>query len=269
MKKANKILMTSVAILLCLVLISTTVLSGIFARFVVMRGMDSTMGFKRFGVELSLTVDPTFESAIGSSNVKKVYDGNSVTITITNVKMAPGDDYSDALRIHLSGTPNVNTKFTMSFSGITYTDTAFAVPADRGFRSDIVGKIFFPIAIRFGYLNEFYDATSSWRNSKYESTRNAVATFINENIALDEKPNNYSAVKTFEKGVPIAFHTIDQSTSATNINDFGLGFCWNFETTRDITPKLSKTETDQLATYFAEKNPTFTFKVTVKVEQTS
>ena len=54
MKKSNKILMATVAILLSLVLISTSIVSGIFARFVIEKSGSTAIKFNKFGVDLEL-----------------------------------------------------------------------------------------------------------------------------------------------------------------------------------------------------------------------
>ena len=60
MKKANRILMATVAVLLSLVLITTSVVSGIFARFTVLQEAKTQMTLNKFGVSLGLTLSDEF-----------------------------------------------------------------------------------------------------------------------------------------------------------------------------------------------------------------
>ena len=96
MKRANKILMVTVAILLSLVLLSTSLVSGIFARFVVKKQADTTVGLEKFGVELTLT--PRADALIKKSESKA---GDSVQIAYEALPLYPGADYSELLNIEI------------------------------------------------------------------------------------------------------------------------------------------------------------------------
>mgnify|MGYP007037148426 CR=1 FL=1 len=81
MKKVNKILMATVAILLSLVLISTSVVSGIFAKFVIQKDAVVSVKFKNFGVKLSVGRE---------AQVISGPDAKSVSITYDAFEMYPG-----------------------------------------------------------------------------------------------------------------------------------------------------------------------------------
>ena len=55
MRRANKIFMATVAVLLCLVLISTSIVSGVFARFAITKKAETTVKLEQFGVEIKLS----------------------------------------------------------------------------------------------------------------------------------------------------------------------------------------------------------------------
>ena len=130
-RKANKILMATVAILLCLVLISTSVVSGIFARYVIQKQASVKMNIEAFGVTLSVsttvsgaTVNATKNKKLDYSTAEKLSD--SLNIEISNLQMAPGDKFYDALRVQITDTPNVPIIFRMSCR-IEYTTNDYKV----------------------------------------------------------------------------------------------------------------------------------------------
>ena len=136
-KKANKILMITVSILLCLVLISSCMLSGIYAKYTVSQAAGVGVAtIKPFGVEISMTIDDAKLAAVGATvEIEEGYA--SYTVTITNLQMVPGDALYDALKVSVTGTPSVPVEFKMACS-VDYawqkvngkTDGTYVVPAD-------------------------------------------------------------------------------------------------------------------------------------------
>ncbi len=128
MRKINKIMMATVSILLTLVLISSCVLSGIFAKYVTSKTASSQMQFEKFGVTVNMVVDEAkLERVLGADEVvtsaelvelKKVHTTKEAldaalegkvwvevstpdqikaginTVTIHNLALKPGDDFT-------------------------------------------------------------------------------------------------------------------------------------------------------------------------------
>ena len=129
MRKANKILMATVAILLCLVLISTSVVSGIFAKFIITKTAQTSMVIEKFGMRLIVTPDTTnLENAGATVNLtnQNSYKRDVIHVEITNLQMAPGDSFYEALCVDIEGTPNVPIIFRMSCR-IEYTTNDYKV----------------------------------------------------------------------------------------------------------------------------------------------
>ena len=57
MRKRNKILMATVSVLLCLVLVTTCGLSGIYAKYTTKDSASLTVGFKKLGVNVLVDVN--------------------------------------------------------------------------------------------------------------------------------------------------------------------------------------------------------------------
>ena len=95
MRKANKIVMSAVAILLCLVLISTSVVSGVFAKFVINQSTTAQVTFGKFGVDVTITPS----TAMASYKKTEVTKGMSATMEFNQISFYPGAEYKDALKI--------------------------------------------------------------------------------------------------------------------------------------------------------------------------
>ena len=86
MRKTNRIMMGTVSILLCLVLVTTSVLSGIFAKFVTKRKAEANIAFKKWGI----TVTPGSDLEDSYSTVIDGEDRVVVKAKLDENLMAPG-----------------------------------------------------------------------------------------------------------------------------------------------------------------------------------
>ena len=217
MKKANKILMASVAILLSLVLITTSVVSGVFAKFAIKKNTTTTMKLEKFGVTMEV-LDPTGYVKIDTS--KTVNDGQNVSVTFNNLTMQPRDgetpgstntgfSTSGYLQIKFSGTPTVITNLKV-WVDIELSEK-FYVPASAfPDASEYQNKAFMPI--QFGtrsFLNG-QTAGSSYLTKvwKFESGANAQDAVTALEKALEEQlTTNLKTVLNAEG----AIHKVDST----------------------------------------------------------
>ena len=107
MKKANKILMASVAILLSLVLITTSVVSGVFAKFAIKKNTTTTMKLEKFGVTMEVSA-PNSDVTINTS--KTVNDGENISVTLNNIELQSQTNVADFVKFKFSGQTTVKTK---------------------------------------------------------------------------------------------------------------------------------------------------------------
>ena len=121
MKKVNKIMMATVAILLSLVLISTSLVSGIFAKFVIKKEVGVPIKFKNFGVTMQ----------VKHNGVKIEESANTVSITydnLTAMNLYPGmAEKGDAIVV----------AFTTASGGLSFA-TDLKIRIDVDFRLRIV-----------------------------------------------------------------------------------------------------------------------------------
>ena len=107
-RRANRILMAIVLILLCLVLMTTSVVSGIFAKYTVQKHVSLVLGFESFGIKVEVLVRDDIKQIVGSG-----YQDNSGHITVENLWLRPGDSYEDAVTFKVTGRPTTAAKVTI------------------------------------------------------------------------------------------------------------------------------------------------------------
>ena len=301
MRKANKILMATVAILLCLVLISTSVVSGVFARFVITQTTKSEITFGNFGVNVTMTPSTELNKYVKTNTTR----GESATMAFEGIPLRPGTDFSDAVNIKFEGIPNVKVKVILLFH-IDYnsTDTAnTTVPVGIGGNDDDT-RYFMPLGFTFGAKEANGNVvvangiiSNPWKNSVeaidgYQATHNGLEqsirmgikkklsdeddTTLTFNWVSDSSDYGFSfifdpnsttaATKTDIKNNGIHFHAKDSTVSSKIIKQFELGFVWPEE----YTDPKDKYDYDVIGTYLAQNaDETKPIKIwyTVKLEQ--
>jgi hypothetical protein len=290
MRKVNKILMATVSILLCLVLVSTSVVSGIFAKFAINNKGKATASLKAFGVTLDMDVDDEALEYAGAE-VETAEDFYKVTksVTITGLKMAPGVKLDKIINIELTGTPTVNCRFKLDIE-LDFDTEKFIIPNGECGVGVSKGFLYMPIYMMFGRTNNsggyqtFYQNFSAtdwddedWELALYGRLRMASIYFkdVGGYNEEEKKYENAHLYRDFEAGTPISLCAgswkpvdnkpfFEPNTSIT-FNKFDLGFWW-FSDDAD-----SEADTyDEYDTYIMNHNPDglgFTYKVTVSVEQ--
>lgn len=120
--KKNRMMRLASVLLVC-VLMTTSVISGTFAKYTTSAEAEDTARVARWGVELAVTGGDTLFS--------KEYDGTDSRITVkssdTEDVVAPGTQNTTGVTFTLNGTPEVATKVTASIGAaedvfLKYTD---------------------------------------------------------------------------------------------------------------------------------------------------
>ena len=238
-KKANKILMMTVSILLCLVLISSCMLSGIYAKYTVSQTAGVGVAtIKPFGVEISMTIDDAKLAAVGATKKQTVNSNKAVSYTIENLKLKPGDDLTDLVSIHVDGTANVDCQviidldFVYDYNEFTY------------------GEKYMPYDFTCRIYSENFSTSSTFANrnlNNYEwsldyawildfplqkhgdmmGTYQQFTHKYHETTSID-----YLAYKNFRAGSDIEF-IYNKGTSSTaddvEVNDMKFGLLWPFD----------------------------------------
>lgn len=180
MQKRNKILMGTISALLCLVLISSCCLSGIYAKFVKSTSAEATILLKKWGIEVDTGTNVA--SSYTADNGKVVVS-STVTMGANEGLMAPGmGGYLAYFRIQSD--PNSNEfEYDLDFSGqIDIGDGYFATSGlilDNGTPIE-----YFPITLFCKVYNVTENTDGSLTLTQNTSLKNTSNTAINTKHCL-------------------------------------------------------------------------------------
>lgn len=272
MKKVNKALMATVAILLSLVLITTSVVSGIFAKFVDTKSAGATISFKKWGVTVTLTPNETqLDTVNGNHGNQSTFTatldstGTNASYEIKNLKLAPGDTLSKLAHFTVSGNAEVplrvniiihvnfaESDFTVTtISNNTALDTEAELKKVYPSIDNAIGSCLFPVRFRTYLKRTGADKTESYVNlcnpfradvkngTKVETT---CASILCDYLDVSKDTTVYTSDACVYKdfltpGTQIVFHPKPaDDTKAANedidINDFYLGFDYPITSSR-------------------------------------
>ena len=246
-RRANKILMSIVLILLCLVLITTSVVSGIFAKYTVSKQILMMFGFESFGVSFDIGVSPEL---IDSTTVK--VDGlGTATVTVTNIWLKPGDSIEDALIFTVGGKPTRDAM--VKIDTVVELNTVFNVPQTE-FPSYLgADTTFMPIGVYFSKNGDI----KNYAHNPYSSYEPTIATAkISEAIEKNIPQLTYdatakAAIKSLPKGTNIVWEDIK----------------FSFDWPKEYGAGDELLKNDRIGTWISYKEPTFTITYYITVEE--
>ncbi len=294
MKKVNKILMATVSVLLCLVLITTSVVSGVFAKFAIRKNTTTTMKLEKFGVKIEMSVpdETNLESYGGATVNAEVPDGESGTISITGLKMYPGCEFPRAAKFEFSGTPSVDVQLkiipTVTYSDTVHTSANYRVPTGTKINLGSATTYYMPLGFTFcSNSPDIYKVVDPWMSSttKADVSATAVSNAIASGIVTGtnkrlkgssaEPPEgqdefsvsgNTLTIGTFKAGTPITFDI----NSSKNLTRFCMGFYYPLDWPSATSDDRAKY--DKISTYFsrhASSDATITISYKVELVQVS
>ena len=274
-------MMAVVSILLSLVLISTSIVSGVFARFVITQTGQSSFVITKFGAGLS--VDVSALTGIAGVTKTSVTNGKSISVTVSNLKIGPGDVIPNAVRFNIyynSSKPKF-TSFIKITTTIQYTESNFSITNDDktsiGGTAKNTTTYFMPIGFTFGYQSNtssgFYHYVSEpWivstdSNDIAPATiQNAITAGIKSKVTsptptVEDATKNVVKIGNFTKDKQPKLTISKPTTGTVSYSNFDLGFVWPFE----YEDAEGVYDFDEIATYLAGKSDTsisVTFTVT-------
>ena len=262
-RKANKIVMAILLILLCLVLMTTSVVSGIFARFTEERKISMMLGFESFGIKVEVFIPQYIQDIAG---VKYGEGENKDTkegyVTLSNLLLHPGDAYLDAVTVRVTGKPTTDAKITITpiFELTNMDDFTIYKENFPSMMSENDSKVIcVPMQFFVDAANE-QDCLSDAGNYCTYSDASAER-LISRRIgnALITKSSYYSdsnsgVSKSLVKGIKLED---DKAVSHT------FGFGWQ----KFANESSNGAPFDEVGTWISEKEPTFTITYKISVEQ--
>lgn len=259
--RVNRILTMAVLILLSLVLITTSVVSGIFAKYTLTRSIMMTLGFERLGISVEIELSDAFKSA-GEVTNSDIQDG--VQIVIKNFKMKPGDIFADAFKLTVNGSPIEAAQFVVDVD-VAYSNSSFLIPAGN-FDSIKTPTYYMPIGFiagTFGNVSEG-ESVGEYTYNGYavdpysQNPADEIAKGIAEKVAnltnLEYDETQSMASMNCAANIPITF--------GENISAIGFGFEWP-ETYDTVS------NSNEIGTWISNQDPAHTFDITytIRVEQ--
>ena len=288
MKKVNKALMATVAILLSLVLISTSVLSGVFAKFVDTKSAGATVSLKAFGLTLSVAKGGAVSDSDVIYSPEDSTSENALSATISNFSLNASYTSStrNLLTFTLDGTPNVDKVklvLTVKVDGVSSFNIAEnevpGIPAGNHIPVGFMATIS-PDSGRTTYDRYWCNPEN---NEAMETLLiNGMVADVNDNPGKNnnnplyplynkDDPNrpydikaiakqNSNYVDTFE----MVIWDTDVPDNARRVNSITIGVRAYTDGATSVSG-LSVDEAKILQTYLAEKTPTPALKVTYTV----
>ena len=268
MKKGNKILMIIVSILLTLVLITTSVLSGTLAKYTTSSSSSDKARVAKWGV----VIEADYSAISSIEGVTVDTENDEMEISLGNFKMGPGDDFSNAIKFKIYGEAEVKLMVKIT-ADVTYNldgTNNFKVPKGIGGLTDEETTVV-PFGFTFWALKangtnavENCYVASPCRKGNVEKT---IATNVAKKIDMSYKDASVDyAYKIFDPTDPIVLHPKENENINENIdiNDFYLGFKW------PETYKFNGSDAnyEEVVEWLLDnKNPTFEIKYIVTIEQ--
>jgi hypothetical protein len=140
-KKANRIMMMAVSLLLALVLLTTCVLSGIYAKYVTQSEVSTKVAIKKLGLTINVK-----EKSPTIKKVQETKQGNFISLTYSSLNIRPGVQEPDLIKFFISGTPTVPVRVTVRVN--VTTDEKCMVPGSVTLNSNDTDAVYIPFTFR-------------------------------------------------------------------------------------------------------------------------
>ena len=288
MRKRNKILMMVISSLLCLTLISSCLVSGIFAKYVTTNTTESTITFKKMGVNVDVVVNENALKNLGATVTLPASNSNEVKAGIYNVTISGLPIYPG-----IGADPNANDSTTNDVDGIYNNLVMFAfsgnanVPVKISIGTDIAysnlnlnvngGTAYLPIGFSCNagnYSNNVFELKETFSmgtpgatgdDTLAENRAKKIAENFSTKFGLTQDAQDKKYVyKGFSTSSSINFTVIDNDktdrSGAGTVNAFSEGIYWTF---------YKNATNDTKDTWIVDNNPNGSISITytVKVEQ--
>jgi hypothetical protein len=217
---------------------TTSVVSGIFAKYTISKQVLMMFSFESFGVTIEIIPSEGLQKAAGAGNIR--FD-ESRNLTVSNLLMHPGNDFKDALKFQIKGKPTADAELkvevTVANEGNAF-DSAFKINKQdfpslfTGTWKDETEMPYVPM----GFYVNGADAVSPYSQKTAQEIGAAISAKV--------------GTKQFAKGVQIENENIL------------FGFDWQ----KDYNSQKSDCY-DEIGTWISNGKPSFTITYKISVEQ--
>ena len=238
MKKVNKILMAVIAILLSLVLISTSVVSGIFAKFVITKGAEVPIKFKKLGVTLNIL----HSSDIEITNTTN--DGKSVSVTFSGLNLSPGETKDNVIGFAFDGQQNFPIWITADVMIRPHADFMIAASGFDSLESDTA---FMPLKFKVGTLAnkdattyQNVETTEAWiSDTNYDNFVQSVSMKVCEKVKVAMDTTGTIGYGSAGACVTESFTATEAISFRNSAKGIGFGFEWPLGDTSDASEEAA------------------------------
>ena len=250
MKKFTKRLTMIVAILLSLVLLTSSIVSTTLAKYVVTKSAEVTATLQKFGLEVALSVN----SGFSTTETKKL--GDTLEVTINNIKLQPGNDepkYKNMITASITQSATVAADLIIEVTVEEDDSSNFNVLATNF--KNYENCRYLPIGVCVAGTDVITPYT------KYAATDD-IGDKIQTAIAAQIK-NTVGGASTNVKSVTQTGGKIEGSIAANqavSVSNIGIGFYWPYEYTQ-------VEGSNEIGTWIAKNEPTFTITYKITVQQ--
>jgi hypothetical protein len=288
MRKANKIVMMTVAILLSAVLLTTSALSGTLAKYVTSGGSHSESArVAKWGVTVRAWVDAGDIARLKAAGATvNTSETDKAMVTITGLKLKPGDDFSDVIKFRVSGSPEVKARVKLTVQikhrNIVLNKNGYnSISVPAGVADLNKTTYFMPLGYTFGannasnkYENNYFEGTEPWRaydGNENGATNSVIGVSVTEaalvagaatkidvtavNAGTGSNDDSYF-YKDFDPNIPIALHPKNAKGTVNKnikINQFDMGFVYPLEwPPKDVSCAYTADQLNTVSTYFGE-----------------
>lgn len=236
MKKFTKRLTMIVAILLSLVLLTSSIVSTTLAKYVVTKSAEAKATLDAFGVTVDLDA-----SELGTAS-KTTNTGDSISFEFSNLILHP-DDVVKTISASVHGEPSVDAIIVVDVE-VKFDEGDFSIGSAF---TDLPSASYFPIEFKVG------DTTCSeaYTKNNADAIESAIESKVKEALVTTGKITPDGGNLKWSKGAKI--NQGDKNVS--------LSFSWPKE--HGSVGELH----NEIGTYIAKKEPTFTITYKISVEQ--
>lgn len=301
MRKANKIMMITVSVLLSAVLLTTSALSGTLAKYTTSATAHSESArVAKWGVTVEAKVSDELIAATNftpKAGTENTWQKTEISVDLGEFGIKPGDYYSEAISFTFSGTAEVKLDVRIyidMYYSTAYTSNGFGVKKEfSGYKDD---DSFMPMGLNIGSIDtngnraEPHLLLPSWYTgaqftSEVRMSRE-ICNFIDtaydskkitpsgDNATTAEKNTPGYVAKTFNPNDKIVFHPVKSGTyngtrtfnENVDINTLYVDLYWPIDRGNS---EVTSVDFDALTTYFEENKGDLTVsaKFIIVIEQ--
>ena len=256
-KNSGRMILRIVAILLCLVLITTSIVSSTLAKFIVTKDATTVVSLKKFGIALNMNKGSHYDQATATPKIAD--DGSTISVTLSNIKLLPGANYSEIVYFTITlapqsgSTPKASVKTRVKVRAVVNASTSENL--DKFKYNETV---YIPISakMRAGVGKNTYDEyaiAAAWSALSFDDYQTNITAGLK--TALGTVDDTWAGQQVAAKGGTSIL------SNAVSYISFGFEVPYEHGTGTEVATY------DKILTNIAQNNPTISITYYISLEQ--